>query len=86
MLHAPNPVAATERCPVVPDDPADVIFDGPASRELGRDGRGREDPPVGESLADWVALCPGRARKTALTAILGVLGVIGRDPRPQNCL
>ena len=63
------------------DDPVAVILDGPISRELGRDPRGLEDTPVRGSLADWVAAIQGhgppqapRARKTALTAILGVWG------------
>ena len=49
MLHLPNPVAgaAAERCPVLADDPADVILVGPASRELGRDRRRCEEPCVG---------------------------------------
>ena len=60
MRRRPNPVAgaAAERCPVVADDPADMILDGSASRELGRDRRGREAPPVGESLTDWGATRP----------------------------
>ena len=36
-MHPPNPVAgaAAERCPVLADDPADMILDAPASWELG---------------------------------------------------
>ena len=79
MLHPTNPVAVTERCPVVADDPADVILDGPASRELGRDGRGREDPPVGESLADWVGpfalVAPGKPLSRQFSGFWRRLGV-----------
>ena len=81
----PRPSAA----PAVADDQADVIPRLPASRELGRDRRGLEDPPVGESWADWVAairvmLPPNTlsSPETALTAILGVWGAVWRNPRP----
>ena len=50
--------AAAERFPSVADGPADAILAGPASRELGHDRRGPQDPPVGESLADRVAREP----------------------------
>ena len=42
-LYPPNPVAggAAERFPFVADGPADAILAGHASRELGRDLRGR---------------------------------------------
>ena len=82
--------AAAERFPSGADGPADAILAGPGSRELGHDLRGRQDPPVGESLADRVAREPPpepyQARKPTLTAILGVLGVVWRNPRPQNRL
>ena len=57
MLQPPNPVAGAtaERSPVVADDPDDVIPRRTASRDLGRDRRGLEDPPVDGSLADEVA-------------------------------
>jgi len=55
VLHPPNPVAGAtgERSPVVADDPADVILNGPLAGRVGRDRRGLEDPPLGGSLADW---------------------------------
>ena len=48
MLRPPNPVAGATalRCAVVADDPADAILAEPASRELGRDRRGRQYPPA----------------------------------------
>ena len=57
MLRPPNPVAGTtaERSPFVADAPADVILVGPAVGNLAGDRRGLEYPPVGGSLADWVA-------------------------------
>ena len=70
MLHPPNPIAgaAPGRFPFVGGDPANAILAEPASRELGRAG----------------APEPCRARKTALTAILGVWGPVARSPRPQD--
>jgi len=66
----PRTPSRIERSPVVADDQADVIPRRPASREPGRYRRGLEDPPVGGSLADWVAAIrvmlpppPCRARK-----------------------
>ena len=50
-LSVPLPEPRAKRCRVVANDPAALIPDGPASRELGRDRRGREVTPVGESLA-----------------------------------
>lgn len=72
----------------------DMVLDGPASRELGLDRRGLEDPPVGGPLADWVsdirAMPPSHpvetGNKTALTSILVVLGAEGRDSSPQDRL
>ena len=57
VLQPPSPVAGAtaERSPVVADDPADVILDGPPAGSLARDRHELEAPPVGGFLADWVA-------------------------------
>ena len=60
-----------------------MILDGSANRELGRDRRGLEDPPVGGPLANCVAgnswprpptNPPGEPGKPLSRPILGVLG------------
>ena len=56
----------------VGDDPVDAILVEPTSRELGRDRRGRQDPPAGERPGGPGAPEPCRARKTAVTAIPAV--------------
>ena len=92
--RSPVAAAAAESWPVVADDPAghDPSTDPRPAGSLVVTGEGYEDPPVGGPLADWVAGIPGpatharRARKTALTSILGVLGAVRRDSSPQDRL
>ena len=89
MRRPPNPVAgaAAERCPVVADDPADVILNGPAAGNLVVTGKGVRFRPWGVP-ADGVATAGAtgpeshRARNTAHTGIPGVPGPVGRNPRP----
>ena len=79
VLHLPNPVAgaAAERCPVLADDPADMILDGPASRESGPGSpKARGAVRRRDLWPTWMAAVP-RNRRTALTAIPGVLGGFG---------
>ena len=66
VLQPPSPVAGAtvERSPVVADDPADVILNGPLAGRVGRDRPGLEDPPVGGSLADSVAAIQARSPRS----------------------